>query len=111
MSATIGRRSSATLTTSRPLGRLRSAAVVAASLLLMVSGSASTAVAAPSTSSRSAPIGSTALPTVQINGVVWNQVVIGGLVVAGGKLHQGPPGRVRPAGQTRSPVATCWPTA
>ena len=45
------------------------------------------------------------LPTVQINGVVWSQVVVGNTVYVAGKLHHRPAGRARPRARTRRPRA------
>ena len=41
-----------------------------------------------------------ALPTVQIDGVVWSQAVVGNTVYAGGQLRQRPPGRRRGRART-----------
>ena len=50
------------------------------------------------------------LPTVQIDGVVWSQVVVGNTVYVGGKLHHRPPGRRGRRQPTRSRATTCSPT-
>ena len=50
-----------------------------------------------------------ALPTVQIDGVVWSQAIVGNTVYAGGTS----PTRARPApppGTQLTPRANLWPT-
>ena len=49
------------------------------------------------------------LPTVQINGVVWAQVVVGDTVYAGGQFTRARPAGAA-AGTRRRSATTCWPT-
>lgn len=81
------------------MGR-RVAALLACALLLVTAPVAPSAEAAvPSTRDRTTKmVTADALPTVQINGVVWTQVMIGNVVYAGGEFTS-----ARPAG---APVGT-----
>ena len=81
--------------------RLRAWASVATVIAMTVSGLALTAVVAPAASATPGPVQTTGpdsvtadpLPTVQINGVVWSQAVVGNKVFAGGNFT-----KARPAG-------------
>ncbi len=58
-----------------------------------LAGPTPSAHAAPAVSTTDTSIGGTPLPTTQVNGVVWNQAVVGTTVIAGGKFT-----KARPAG-------------
>ncbi|HNB96321.1 MAG TPA: hypothetical protein PLX07_15180, partial [Microthrixaceae bacterium] len=67
-----------------------SAALMAVSVLVVAPASADSAPTAPGTPTT---VTADSLPTVQINGVVWDQVVVGNTVYATGSFTQ-----ARPAG-------------
>ncbi|MEF2977726.1 PKD domain-containing protein [Subtercola sp. YIM 133946] len=67
------------------------AAVVLSSLTIAQSASADTAPTDPTSPSSPATVSADGLPTVQINGVVWSQVIIGNTVFAGGEFTQAQP--------------------
>ena len=50
------------------------------------------------------------LPTVQINGVVWAQIVIGNTVYATGQFSQARPAGAAPGTQPDRRGRTSWPT-
>lgn len=70
--------------------RLRALALLAASAILsslaFATPIAASADTAPATSSVPATVSSDALPTVQVNGVVWTQLVVGNTVYVGGSF-------------------------
>ena len=55
-------------------------------------------------------VGAASLPTVQIDGVVWSQAVIGNTVYVGRPVHHRAPGRVAGRHQPGRRARTCWPT-
>ena len=90
-------------TTSRRARRLGAAALVlplglAAGLVAMPAASADTA---PPDAGTPATVSVDALPTVQVNGVVWQQVTVGNTVYATGKFTSArPPGAAAGTGET-----------
>jgi hypothetical protein len=74
-----------------PLLALASAAALVASV--MVGAGGATADTAPPSTSTPKTVAADALPTVQINGVVWAQVIVGNTVYVGGEFT-----KARPAG-------------
>src|SRR4051794_12216504 len=67
------------------------AAVTLGSLTVAQSAQADTAPVNPALPSSPATVSADALPTVQINGVVWSQVIIGNTVFVGGNFTQAQP--------------------
>ena len=57
-----------------------------------------------------ATVSSDPLPTVQINGVVWAQVLVGNTVYVDRQVHQRPPGRGGRRARMRRRARTSWPT-
>ncbi|MCV2395822.1 PKD domain-containing protein [Actinotalea sp. M2MS4P-6] len=80
----------------RPLSRL--VAVILGLALVGVAAPAAQADTAPTAAGLPATVSSDPLPTVQINGVVWNQLIVGSTVYVGGEFTS-----ARPAG---SPAGT-----
>src|SRR3954452_16701713 len=78
--------------TPRRYGRLIGTVGIFAGVVLTVSPVAS-AAPAPLLPPPSTAVSADALPTVQIDGVVWSQAVVGTTVYAGGKFNN-----ARPAG-------------
>ncbi len=72
------------------------ASIVAAGVLVATASSASAAPAPVLPLSATDNISADALPTVQIDGVVWSQAVVGNTVFAGGRFNN-----ARPAGAAR----------
>ena len=70
---------------------LRALAAVAATTLIASSLSLLTAGAAEAADSSSTVASTSALPTVQVNGVVWSQVVVGNTVYVGGSFTTAQP--------------------
>jgi PKD repeat protein len=83
----------------RAVAAMAAVAVAAASVALMLPGTArADSAPAPTTATDPVTVSADALPTVQINGVAWSQVVVGTTVYVAGSFS-----RVRPAG---SPAGT-----
>src|SRR4051812_22170084 len=72
---------------------LRRALALAVAPAVIVGGIALTTVAASADTTNPKPVSLTALPTVQIDGVVWSQTVVNGVDYAGGQFTSS-----RPAG-------------
>ena len=64
---------------------------------------------APPDASLPTTVSTDPLPTAQINGVVWSQVVVGNTVYAGGEFTRARPAGAAPGAQ-RSSVQIWWPT-
>lgn len=79
--------------TSSPIRSRPSVCAVAVLALALAGGSPAAADTAPASSATPATVSADVLPTVQINGVVWAQVVVGSRVYATGSFT-----RARPAG-------------
>jgi hypothetical protein len=71
----------------------RSAVFASAAILLVAGGLAARADTRPTSSGLPATVSSDPLPTVQINGVVWTQLIVGSTVYVGGEFSA-----ARPAG-------------
>ncbi len=90
----------------KPMRRLAKswvANVSAAALVMtmvLISPVAAQAEAHPKDPAQPATVTADALPTVQINGVVWSQVVIGNTVFAGGSFSNARPAGAAPGTQT-----------
>ena len=92
--------------------RLRSAIVVVALACGMATaGSFQTATADTSPAAGTpATVSGDGLPTWQINGVVWAQVVVGNTVYATGEFTKARPPGVPPAGQANAMPSTSSPS-
>ena len=86
------------------------AVLVAAGGLLLSTAAPAAAVPGPIEQRNARGVTADALPTAQINGVVWDQVVVGDIVYAGGSVHQRSAGGLAGGHATRRRAATCWPT-
>ena len=95
--------------TGRRLATITAALAVAGASLVAVAPAAVAAVS-PVQDRPAAGVTADALPTVQIDGVVWSQAVVGNTVYAGGKFDQRPAGRRRGGHEPDRRARTCCPT-
>jgi hypothetical protein len=84
-----------------PLRRVgRSAIAASAVLLLLAGGLAAQADTRPVSTKLPATVSSDGLPTVQINGVVWTQLIVGKTVYVGGEFTTARPAGAAPGKST-----------
>lgn len=82
----------------------------ALTLAMLVTGSTQAAVASPGPVVEPAnAVTADRLPTVQVDGVVWSQAVVGNTVYAGGSFTSARPAGAAP-GTNLTTAATCSPT-
>ena len=91
------------------LGSLAIAALLALAVLPVLPGAAAADTAPPS-GSTPATVSADSLPTVQVNGVVWAQVVVGQPGVRHRRVQPGPAGRRRCRHQPDRRAPTSSPT-
>jgi hypothetical protein len=78
------------------------AIAAAAALLLLAGGLTARADTRPISTKLPATVSSDALPTAQINGVVWTQVIVGKTVYVGGEFTTARPAGALPGKSTSS---------
>src|SRR6478736_6361415 len=86
----------------RPVPRrlARTAIAASAGLLLLAGGLAAQADTRPVSTKLPATVSSDALPTAQINGVVWTQLIVGRTVYVGGEFTLARPAGAAPGKST-----------